>query len=246
MRYARFWQAAKLDREDHFLGQMAELDEEEAAAATSGGAASVKSEGTDWSGNYVVEQAVPKVRSLPWLLQLIEDIYDAAKEAERPFRVATGEQNRHRVSIRKRLAREALEKEYLHYDGQDVLKKRGKALQLEKLAAEAEQGSGPGGTFAMDPGSDAHDGGDSELPPLPNFVVTFLEQRHGVRALVRQACLELLMTMEHVRTRNEKSEERRKRLEIQKAQALSRGSSGSDGGGAGSVSHQSKTRPYPE
>ena len=113
----------------------------------------------------------------------------AAKEAERPFRVATGEQSRHRVSIRKRLAREALEKEYLHYDGQDVLKKRGKALQLEKLAAEAEQGSGPGGTFAMDPGSDAHDGGDSELPPLPNFVVTFLEQRHGVRALVRQKSL---------------------------------------------------------
>ena len=46
----------------------------------------------NWSGAYVVEQAAPRVRSLPWLLQLLEDIYDAAKEAERPFRVATGEQ----------------------------------------------------------------------------------------------------------------------------------------------------------
>ena len=61
------------------------------------------------------------------------------------------------------------------------------------------------------------------------------------------------MTMEHVRTRNEKSEERRKRLEIQKAQALSRGSSGSDGGGAGSAGasakrrqHKNKKRPHLE
>ena len=128
--------------------------------------------------------------------------------------------------MHKRMAREALEKQYLHYDGQSVLKKRGKALMLEKLEAEAEQGAGPGGNFAMDPGSDAHDGGESELPPLPVFVVTFLERRHGVRALVRQACLELLMTIEHVRNLNEQSEERRKRLEIQKAKSLSVGGGG--------------------
>ena len=134
--------------------------------------------------------------------------------------------------MHKRMAREALEKQYLHYDGQSVLKKRGKALMLEKLEAEAEQGAGPGGNFAMDPGSDAHDGGESELPPLPVFVVTFLERRHGVRALVRQACLELLMTIEHVRNLNEQSEERRKRLEIQKAKSLSVGGGGGGGGGA--------------
>ena len=134
--------------------------------------------------------------------------------------------------MHKRLAREALEKQYLHYDGQSVLKKRGKALQLEKMDAEAAQGAGPGGNFSMDPGSDAHDGGDSELPPLPEFVVTFLERRHGVRALVRQACLELIMTLEHVRKRNEESEERRKRLEIRRAKALSKGQK--DGGGESS------------
>ena len=138
--------------------------------------------------------------------------------------------------MHKRMAREALEKQYLHYDGQSVLKKRGKALMLEKLEAEAEQGAGPGGNFAMDPGSDAHDGGESELPPLPVFVVTFLERRHGVRALVRQACLELLMTIEHVRNLNEQSEERRKRLEIQKAKSLS------VGGGGGGASPKKEER----
>jgi hypothetical protein len=143
-----------------------------------------------------------------------------------------------KVSMHKRLAREALEKQYLHYDGQSVLKKRGKALQLEKMNAEAAQGAGPGGNFSMDPGSDAHDGGDSELPPLPEFVVTFLERRHGVRALVRQACLELIMTLEHVRKRNEESEERRKRLEIRRAKALSKGQK--DGGDSSKGSSSSK------
>ena len=109
-RYPRFWRAARLHEEEGFMQEVAEMAAEkqmqmqmqmQAATATaatanqlSGGVSVALSEAkTDWSGAYVVEPAVPRVRSLPWLLQLLEDIYDAAKEAERPFKVATGEVN---------------------------------------------------------------------------------------------------------------------------------------------------------
>ena len=64
-RYPRFWEAAELDS---IIAHSTDHDQIDMASLGTGG-------------------EVPKKRTAAWLLQLIEEIYDAAHEQERPGQV---------------------------------------------------------------------------------------------------------------------------------------------------------------
>jgi len=195
-RYVRFWAAAK-------------LDDGSTTSATTALSASSKGAGSTWgmastSGvNHHHSGSEVKVKSLSWLLQVIEDIYDVAKEAEHPDAIPTGEKATKHVPARVKLERNALEKQFLHYDGQSVLMKKGAALRAEQEALRGRDGLGPGEAFPLDGSTRCAPPPHTELPPLPLFVHSFFERRHGVRALVRLACLELLVTLEDALKQNE-------------------------------------------
>ena len=199
-RYVRFWAAARLGD-----GSTSASTTVSASSKALGSTWGMTSTGADHhSGNEV------KVRSLSWLLQVIEDIYDAAKEAEHPDAIPTGEKATKHVPARVKLERNALEKQFLHYDGQSVLMKKGAALRAEQDELRGRDGLGPGEAFPLDGSTRCALPPHTELPPLPLFVYSFFERRHGVRALVRQACLELLVTLEDALRHNEALAEAKK------------------------------------
>ena len=70
---------------------------------------------------------MPRKRTTAWLLQLIEEIYDAAHEEERPRQVRIqgndkrSGSSKKQASSKKLRAREELERKYLYYDGKNVM-----------------------------------------------------------------------------------------------------------------------------
>jgi len=123
-----------------------------------------------------------------------------------------------------KLAREELEKQFLFYDGQSVLAKRGAELRRAQDEARRSEGLGPGETFVLEGGAlDA-----TVLAPLPIFVVRFFERRHGVRKMVQRACVELLLTLEDVLARNEHAVELEKVKQAKAAAKMAAQARGAD------------------